>query len=220
MSLKKYMCIDLIMLCIIGILLEALGTFFVNYMYVGAYPTTIVSLLITLLAIIRWGWKGLIVIPFCAVGSFIGGQFLLIKHDGVGNYSWRELISCVVGLSSLAFNLIPFHKFKTNHLLQNKKWYLPLIIILSFIGYELFRGITYTYIVQGTNKYIIGNAIGYDVTALVITLVMGIGLKQQKIMLNFMEKLETERLQAEEDRKAEAEYLARAGKDESKSEKE
>ncbi len=216
MSIKKYMCIDLLMLCIIGIVLEALGTFFVNYMYIGAYPTMVVSLLITMLAIVRWGWKGLIVIPFCALGNLIGGQFFVFNQQGMGKYNWKEFLSCLIGLSTLALNLIPFHHYKTNNLLQNKKWFLPVAILLNFIIFEIARGMVYGYIVQGDNGYILRNAMGYDVTGVVITLVMGILLNRQKIMLNFEEKLEADRLRAEEDRIAEAEYLKKAGKEETK----
>lgn len=216
MSLKKYMCIDLLMLCTIGIVLEALGTFFVNYMYVGAYPTVVISLLISLLAIVRWGWKGLIVIPFCALGNFIGGQFFVFKQSGIGNYNWKEFLSCLLGLSTLALNLIPFAHYKTNNLLQNKKWFLPVMVVLNFLIYEFVRGIVYGYIVHGDNGYILRNALGYDVTGVVITLVMGVLLKRQKIMLNFKEKLEADKIQAEEERIAEAEYLKNAGKEETK----
>ncbi|MDE5855617.1 MAG: hypothetical protein K2H06_01070 [Anaeroplasmataceae bacterium] len=216
MSLKKYMCIDLLMLCAIGIILEAVGTFFVNYMYVGAYPTTVVSLLITLLATIRWGWKGLIVIPVCALGNLIGGQFFVFRHENIGYYNWKEFLSCLIGLSTLALNLIPFHRYKTNELLQNKKWVLPVMILVNVLIYELVRGIVYGYIVHGDNGYILSNAIGFDVTGFVITLVMGLLLNRQKIMLNFKEKLEADKIRAEEDRIAEAEYLKNAGKEETK----
>jgi hypothetical protein len=73
MSLKKYMVIDLIMLGFIGALLEGVGTNTGYFLLAGHTPTTILSLLIMVLAITRWKWWGLILAPVLALGNYIGG---------------------------------------------------------------------------------------------------------------------------------------------------
>lgn len=206
MSLKKYMIIDLSILCLISILLETLTTYLVNYMYVGAFPTTVISLLLTFLAIARWGYKGLIVIPFCAVGNLIGGQFLVFK--GV-TYDWRVFLSVMLGLASLSINLIPFHRWKTNVVIKNN-YALCGMMIGNIVLYELVRGISYSFILRGTSVHLLSNAWGYDVTAMVILFVMGFILKKQGTLYNFKDKIIAEREQAELDRKIESEFTIEA----------
>ena len=215
MSVKKYMFIDLVMLSGIGFLLEALGTYFVNYMTVGAFPMTVVSLLITILALIRWNWKGLIVIPFCALGCFVGGQFLTFPFgEDHFKYDWRVLISVMVGLMALSINLIPFKKFKTNKLLLNYGWFAPIMIVIDCLVFEIARGLTYSFIVFGDNRYIMINAVGYDATGYIIAFVVGLVLLHQKIMLNFKEKIISEKEQKMRDVMAEQEYYEKSSRDE------
>lgn len=202
MSLKKYMIIDLSMLCVIGLLLEGIGTFFVNYMYVGAYPMTVISLLITFLAVARWGYKGLVVTLFCALGNLIGGQFILLRDV---TYNWQIFLSVLVGLCSMSINLIPFSKMGTNPTLKNNWWFFGLMFG-NFILFELVRGLVYAFILRGTEVLILNNAVGFDVTALVILLVMGFILRKQGVLLNFKDKLKSEKEQAELDRKTETEF--------------
>lgn len=215
MSIKKYMLIDLSMLSGIGLILEAVGTYFINYMFVGAYPMTVVSLLITIVALVRWGWKGLLVVPFCALGNFIGGQFLFFHDKGFGVYDWKMLLSVFFGLAALSVNLILFHKFKTNVLLQKYKWFAPVMILADCLIFELVRGIIYAFILRGDNGYIINNSVGYDIMGYGIAFVMGLILLHQKVMLNFEEKIAAEREQILADRKAEEDYLKNAGKKDS-----
>lgn len=216
MSVKKYMFIDLAMLSFIGFILEAVGTFFVNYMTVGALPMTVVSILITILALVRWNWKGLLVIPFCALGCLVGGQFLLFQYDpdNIYRYDWRVLISVMVGLAALSINLIPFNKFKTNNLLLNYKWFAPIMIVVDCLVFEIVRGLVYSYIVFGDNRYIMINAMGYDATGYIIAFVMGLVLLHQKIMLNFKEKVISEKEQKMRDVMAEKEYYEKGSRDE------
>ncbi len=204
MSFKKYMCIDLLMLSVIGIGLEALCTFFVNMTY-GACPTAVISFLITYIAIIRWGYKGLIVIPFCALGNLIGGQFIVIDRV---QYDWKILLSVILGLSTFSLNLIPYHKWGTNKVVTNNWAYFGMMF-LNFIIYEAVRGVAYAYIIQGDNIYLLANAVGYDVTGLAIMLIMGFVLKRQKVSLNFLEKLLAEQEQREKDQQYEEEYRNR-----------
>lgn len=205
MSIKKYMCIDLLMLSVIGIGLETLCTFFVNYMTVGACPTAVISFLITYVAIIRWGYKGLIVIPFCALGNMIGGQFIVID---LVQYDWKILLSVMIGLSTFALNLIPYHKWGTNKVVTNNWAYFGMMF-LNFIIYEVIRGIVYWYILKGDSIYLLANAFGYDATGVAIMFVMGFVLKRQGVSLNFLERLQAEKEQREKDQQYEEEYRNR-----------
>ena len=207
MSIKKYMLIDLGILSFIGLILEGIGTYFINYMYVGAYPSTIFSILITVVALVRWGWKGLVVIPFCAVGMLIGGQFFVFHETEVYKYGWKELLSVILGLSTISFNLVLFKKYKTNNLLLKYNWFMPVMIIVNCFMFELVRTIVYNWMLSGENIYIRNNAIGYDITGYAISLIMGYILLKQKVMLNFEEKILAERNRQLSDRQIEDDYL-------------
>lgn len=77
MKFKTYRLIDLIILCVLAFLLELATTYVENCFVQRISPYPVLGLLITMVAITRWGIRGAVVIPFNVLGNFIAGKFLI-----------------------------------------------------------------------------------------------------------------------------------------------
>lgn len=108
MKLKRYMIIDLSLLIGIGVIIEALGVFVFNKMLTATMITTAISLLIMMIAITRWRWKGLVVAPFLALATILSGRFFNPHLNYRGLYNWQLYISTLGSLLSMAVNLLWF----------------------------------------------------------------------------------------------------------------
>lgn len=111
MKIKKYMLIDLTLLIVIGVIVEAVGMVAFNTMINATLMTTACSLLIMFISITRWNWKGLIVAPFLVLATWIGGRFLNPHQEYKDAYGVAMFISSLVSLLSLSINLLWF-KYK------------------------------------------------------------------------------------------------------------
>ncbi len=111
MKIKKYMLIDLTLLIVIGVIVEAVGMVAFNTMINATLMTTACSLLIMFISITRWNWKGLIVAPFLVLATWIGGRFFNPHQEYKDAYGVAMFISSLVSLLSLSINLLWF-KYK------------------------------------------------------------------------------------------------------------
>jgi hypothetical protein len=186
MSLKKYMVIDLIMLGFIGALLEGVGTNTGYFLLAGHTPTTILSLLIMVLAITRWKWWGLILAPVLALGNYIGG----LSIDGLEGYNQifniQYYISVIIGLLGTSIILV-FYKFVGLKKVTTSNLTLIGVGIVVFIVYELVR--TATYWIIGGRYLGVLNANLFDLIGLVVLIVGSILIKHQGSLINVKDKL-------------------------------
>jgi hypothetical protein len=108
MSLKKYMVIDLAILSIVGAILEGIGTWACFYAFTGSVPTTVFSLLILFIAITRWKWWGIVVIPFLVFGNYIGIASIEINHlnEYISIFNGNYVLSNILGLFSSILAII------------------------------------------------------------------------------------------------------------------
>ena len=186
MSLRKYMVIDLIMLGFVGALLEGVGTNGGYFVLAGHTPTTIMSLMIMVLAITRWNWIGLILAPVLALGNYIGG----LSIDGVEGYNQifniQYYISVVIGLLSTSI-MLAFYKLIGRKKITGNNGALAGICLVVFILYELVRVAVY-WIIGG--RYIgVINASLYDLIGLIVLIVGSIIVNIQGSLVNVKEKL-------------------------------
>ena len=186
MSLKKYMVIDMVMLGLIGALLEGIGANASYFILAGHTPTTILSLLIMVLAITRWKWWGLILAPILALGNYIGG----LSINGVEGYNqifeFRYYISVTIGLLGTGIILL-FYKLIGQKKVTGNNYILAGICLVVFIVYELLRNALY-WIIGGRYMGVL-NANLYDIVGLVVLMVGSIIIKYQGSLVNVKEKL-------------------------------
>ncbi|MDE6655909.1 MAG: hypothetical protein K2J85_02845 [Anaeroplasmataceae bacterium] len=102
------MLIDLSLLIGIGVVIEALGNFVFNYMLRAMLITSSISLLMMMVAITRWRWKGLIVAPFLVAAMIISGRYFNPHVDFREFYGWELYLAALGSLLSLSVNLIWF----------------------------------------------------------------------------------------------------------------
>ena len=136
-SVKVYMLQDLALLAIIGAILEALVQRFASTVLSGT-PTIAFALFITFLAVARWNLWGLLVIPFMAAGTWIGGIFGEIQYYADA-YDWRVFISECIGLLAIGVNVIAFRGHRTKKVMSSPVKVIALIIV----DYVLYCGIQF-----------------------------------------------------------------------------
>lgn len=114
-TIKKYMIIDLAMLISLGVIVELIAMFAVPRVLNNASPFFVVSLLICILAVERWNFKGAISIPIMAVLSTLIGFVLskIAKIEAIKDledfYNWRVVLTNVISFGS-SLLLIPLKK--------------------------------------------------------------------------------------------------------------
>ncbi|UKI49076.1 MAG: hypothetical protein L6U99_09820 [Clostridium sp.] len=81
----------------------------------GLRPTFIVSALIILTCLTRWGIKGIIGAPILAVVTWLGGKYFI--HSKTNPYDWVMLISMIVGNCSMILICPIYKKYGTNKIM-------------------------------------------------------------------------------------------------------
>lgn len=188
MSLKKYMLIDLMILGLVGAVLEGVGVRAGFYVLAGNTPTTIVSLLILFLSVVRWKWYGLTILPVLALGNYIG--CLSIDAGAIEDYllrfDYKYFLSVLLGLSTMIVPIIIMKKFETKSIVKSS-YKLIGLCFLAFVLYELFRVGSY-WIIGG--RYIdIINAGFFDLISLVVLILGSIIIRLQGSMIDVKEKV-------------------------------
>lgn len=109
MKFKTYRIIDLTMLCVLAFGIEMMTTTVVNSIIVGGfsfYP--IIGLFITVVAVTRWKYRGLVVIPFNALANYIASVYLCKAID----YDIVRMFVTMISSASAMIILI-WYKFKS-----------------------------------------------------------------------------------------------------------
>ncbi len=194
------MLVDLAILGVIGIIVEAIGIYAFNAMLTCMMMSTAFSLLIMFAATTRWGWKGLILAPILALATILCGRFLNPRVTYRINYDWKLYIATVFQLLSVSFNILWFKKIKdeyqTTKSIQLTFGLCAIDCIISLLVLSL------VYLILAKKflllSFIIWNAFGYA-----ILFVGAFILSRQNILVNIKKDL----IRKEQDRKeAEADF--------------
>lgn len=194
------MLVDLAILGVIGIIVEAIGIYAFNAMLTCMMMSTAFSLLIMFAATTRWGWKGLILAPILALATILCGRFLNPRVTYRINYDWKLYIATVFQLLSVSFNILWFKKIKdeyqTTKSIQLTFGLCAIDCIISLLVLSL------VYLILAKKflllSFIIWNAFGYA-----ILFVGAFVLSRQNILVNIKKDL----IRKEQDRKeAEADF--------------
>lgn len=190
------MLIDLTMLIIIGTIIEVLGVYLLGSAFILTTPLYAIGLLMTIIALSRWGIKGMIGAPIFAIAGFIAGKFLIpnyINSDGVsvtrGFYNIPVLLGLIISYSSCLICLV-FYKKKTQEQVLKKRslgygmifcvW--ALAILLQVIFTTLFWN-------NWNSIFVILNRVVFsNIFSLILMLVLYEVLNSQKVLNDVKKK--------------------------------
>ncbi len=195
MKFKTYRMIDLIMLIILAFGLELLTTWLTNSFLGTIRPYPIMGLLITLIAVSRWGPIGLIVIPFNAFGNYISGHFILRTVKYREMYNWIYFIFANISNLSAGISLFFYKKTNQNEILKDSGSCIKLIISICIINYvaniitSLFLAIVTSNVDASTFGAILYTQLFWNIVGYVVLFIGFFILKKQDVLFNVKEKL-------------------------------
>lgn len=209
MKLKTYRVVDLAMISILAFGIELLTTLCVNMFIPNIRPFPVVGLLLTLVAITRWGWIGIIVIPINTLANFIMGRFAIPAINYRQSYDWLSFLFTMIATASSMVALIWYKKKGIKKIYKDKITTINMVgtIILTnlimCVMYSAFGNVISGGIVSATDfgarvlGMLLYNAFGY-----VILLIGTLLLSRQDVLYDVKTRL----IEQKEDRENERKY--------------
>ena len=145
-SLASYCVKDLILLTVLGTAIEfALAKF--CYLVIGVItPATYITLLVAFIAVTRWGFYGLITVPFLALGTALGGMTVsetpFVSEVYKFSSNWQYYVSIVLGFSALTVNALLYKLKGTGKIISNTL-VMILILIVDYVLFNVIQFISY-----------------------------------------------------------------------------
>lgn len=195
MSLKKYMILDLVILSVIGCIIEAVGIFAFNKMLTARIIASAISLLMMMISITRWGWKGLLIAPVLAAATLISGRFFNPHETFKDLYDWRLYISIVLSLLSLSVNMIWFKYIDYKKTFKNWK-YILILCVIDILTSQLVLTLAYWAFAQ---EFGLLGFLAWNSCSFILLIVGTFILKNQNVLVNVKESLLEKRKQQEDD---------------------
>lgn len=152
MKFKTYRRLDLIILAVLAFGVELMATFAANAFVHGIRPFPVVGMLLTLVAITRWGWRGIIIIPINALANLIIGRFAIVSINYRDTYDFLSYLVSVISTSSILVAFLWFKNKGQKEIFKDKGTLLLMLgstIIINLILCVLFSS-TY-YLIDGTS---------------------------------------------------------------------
>lgn len=138
---------DLILLTVLGVLLEGLTERFASTILSGT-PSVAFALFIVFFAVTRWKLWGLIIIPFLALSTWLGGSLGEIKYLADA-YDWRVFVAEICGLATIGVNVVFYRKHRTQSIITTT-WKVILLIIFDYVLYCTVHFIVYRLLTSGS----------------------------------------------------------------------
>lgn len=195
MKFKTYRMIDLIMLIILAFGLELLTTYVTNSFLGTIRPYPVMGLLITLIAVSRWGKVGLIVIPFSALGNYISGHFMLRTVKFREMYNWIYFIFANISNLAASVSLLFYKKKNQSEIIKDSGSCIKLIISICIINYvaniitSLFLALVTSNLELSTFGTILYTQLFWNVVGYVVLFIGFMILRKQEVCFNVKEKL-------------------------------
>lgn len=217
-SLKKFRIIDMAVLIGIGVVVElfSMGVLFRGN---GLKPTFVVSVIIILTCLTRWGIKGLVSAPILALVTWTGGRLFI---DTIANvpfkvYDWMLLVSMLVGNCSVGLVCIVYKKYGTLRICSSRGNVMLIALVTSVLCITVESS---TYLCLSLGNTFMFNLFLYDLIGMVVTVILSAALFSQGIMTNFVEKRKKEQEAAQEEAEYEKKYMSELNNVSSNEEKE
>ena len=145
-SLAGYCVKDLILLTVLGVAIEfALSKF--CYLVIGVItPASYITLLVAFIAVTRWGFYGLTVVPFLVLGTVLGGMTVsetpFVSEVYKFSSNWQYYVSIVLGFSAFVVNAL-LYKFKGTGKVISNTLLMILILIIDYVLFNVIQFISY-----------------------------------------------------------------------------
>jgi len=193
------MIIDLAVLALTGLIFEVIVMYiFLEMFGANVVPFYIISLLVCIIAVGRWNWKGLAIVPVMSLISVLSG-FILRKAtgtDGASIYNWKMFISVALSLASTAL-IIPLKQksksFKENNDGSITIAFIALVMLVAFIVEVL----SYSIIVAENPIEYIGPLAVVNIPCWFFTLIVMFVLRKQGIIVDAKKNLISKRKEQE-----------------------
>ncbi|MCR5706245.1 MAG: hypothetical protein K6G48_05565 [Acholeplasmatales bacterium] len=193
------MIIDLAVLALTGLIFEVIVMYiFLEMFGANVVPFYIISLLVCIIAVGRWNWKGLAIVPVMSLISVLSG-FILRKAtgtDGASIYNWKMFISVALSLASTAL-IIPLKQksksFKENNDGSITIAFIALVMLVAFIVEVL----SYSIIVAENPIEYIGTLAVVNIPCWFFTLIVMFVLRKQGIIVDAKKNLISKRKEQE-----------------------
>lgn len=153
MKLKTYRIVDLIMISALAFGIELLTTLCVNMFIPNIRPFPVLGMLMALVAITRWGWIGIIVIPINTLANFIMGRFAIPAINYRESY---DLVSFLVTMLSSTSSLIALIWYKVKGI---KNLYKDKIATVNMVGTIIFTNLVICVLYSALGNIISGGSI-------------------------------------------------------------
>lgn len=207
MKFKTYRRLDLLIIAILSFGMELLTTYLTNNFLPTIAPYPVVGLLLTFVAVTRWGVEGLIIVPFSVFGNFISGKFMIPQKILRDSYNLLWIVG-ILYISSVVSALLLYKKKGWKHFTSSSSSLLGLdaiiigtALVLTTLGmvlFNLFAGTKLNFAGVGQLLYstLLYGSIGYAV------LILGsLVLRSQGVLVNVKEKMITERNEVKNEEK-------------------
>lgn len=207
MKFKTYRRLDLLIIAILSFGMELLTTYLTNNFLPTIAPYPVVGLLLTFVAITRWGVEGLIIVPFSVLGNFISGKFMIPQKILRDSYNLLWIVG-ILYISSVVSALLLYKKKGWKRFTSSSSSLLGLdaiiigtALVLTTLGmvlFNLFAGTKLNFAGVGQLLYstLLYGSIGYAV------LILGsLVLRSQGVLVNVKEKMITERNEVKNEEK-------------------
>ena len=145
-SLASYCVKDLILLTILGVAIEfALSKF--CYLVIGVItPASYITLLVAFIAVTRWGFYGLITVPFLVLGTVLGGMTVsetpFVSEVYKFSSNWQYYVSIVLGFTAFVVNALLYKIMGTEKVISNSLL-MVLILIIDYVLFNVIQFISY-----------------------------------------------------------------------------
>ena len=200
------MVIDLAMLVVFGTIAEAIALYVIPTILPNAFPFFCASMLVCILAITRWNWKGMMVVPIMALVTVLLGRLMtsVSSYDEVKEltkyYDWRLFVTNMVTFS-VSLILWPIKKaVKRKEVFSSRVFVEFIVVIVLAIG-MLAQVFTYSLVkLAAPNKFAAVLVIS-DMPAVIITLIFMAVLRHQGIFVDAKQDLISKKEEAEMENK-------------------
>lgn len=219
MKFKTYRILDLTILVVLTFIIEMVATYCVNGFFHGIRPFPVIGMLMTLIAIARWGVWGIIIIPVSVLANFFTGRFLIGVPSYRETYDIVSTVFSFISTSSILISFLWFKKYGRKKVFKDH--YMLYTLIATAIGINLllsvlFSSINYFYqdisnIASDIGSRIIGMIL-YNSGSYIVLLIFTPLLAKQDVLAD----VKTTLIEKKKEAKNESLYYSKKQDDEKK----
>lgn len=201
-TIKKYMVIDLAMLVAFGTIAEAIALYVIPTILQNAFPFYCASMLVCILAVTRWNWKGIVVAPVMALITVVLGRVLanISNYDEVNDlakyYNWKVFLTNLITFLS-ALIVLPIKKFVKKKETFSDRLFVEMVTAIILVVSIVAQIFAYSLVTLAAPSNYAAVFVINDLPAVIITLIFMAVLRHQGIFVDAKQDLISKKEEAE-----------------------